>query len=323
MAQKPLEKVLLASARQEDAERALAPPASSALLAKPSSTGRLLRVGAFVLPGGVVLLLFGVLGAAYSWKADGKETYNVHYPVSIDGKIQEGSMEVDTANNLQIFKTGSGREEAVEVHDFQLGIAGIHFAGGEKCFVKAEANIHIPEVSAMARESLSFDLKDEILPAKFGESSLVWVAANQPIKNYSFLCPKILELCHELQILWLRPSSPKVSQRKKKGITRKTRQTQPNIDPDQFEAAAEEVNTRPTPINGLMIKNQLEEGDGMSFDSQLDHEGICCTERTHCRQICEPLLGFPPWPYHFQGCHSACRLILPCSWWVARILGVV
>ncbi|XP_063160386.1 leukocyte cell-derived chemotaxin 1 [Candoia aspera] len=336
--------------------------ASSALMAKPPSTGRWPGVGAFVLLGGVVLLLVGVLGAFYSWKVDSKEIYNVHYTVSVDGKLQEGSMEVDTANNLEIFKTGSGGEEAVEVHDFQNGITGIHFAGGGKCFIKAQAKIHIPEVSAMSKESLSFDLEDEILPAKFDENSLVWVAGDQPVKNYNFLSPKILELCSDLQIFWLRPSSPKeIWTRllphyvriwaKKGGITRKTCQTQPNIDLDQFEAAAEEVNTRPhskqwareqerssdaTQLSGQISRptfnpenpyHQLEAGEGMSFDPWLDHEGICCIEctqsYTHCQWVCEPLLGYSPWPYHFQGCRSACRLILPCNWWVARILGIV
>lgn len=48
------------------------------------------------------------------------QVYNVHYTMSINGKVQEGSMEIDTGNNLETFKTGSGSEEAVEVHDFQI-----------------------------------------------------------------------------------------------------------------------------------------------------------------------------------------------------------
>lgn len=48
------------------------------------------------------------------------QVYNVHYTMSINGKVQDGSMEIDAGNNLETFKTGSGNEEAVEVHDFQI-----------------------------------------------------------------------------------------------------------------------------------------------------------------------------------------------------------
>lgn len=49
------------------------------------------------------------------------QVYNIHYSVSIHGRIEEGSMEIDSENNLERFKTGSGDEEAVEIHDFQIG----------------------------------------------------------------------------------------------------------------------------------------------------------------------------------------------------------
>lgn len=39
--------------------------------------------------------------------------------MSINGKLQDGSMEIDAGNNLETFKMGSGAEEAVEVNDFQ------------------------------------------------------------------------------------------------------------------------------------------------------------------------------------------------------------
>lgn len=49
------------------------------------------------------------------------QVYNIHYSVSINGKIEGGSMEIDSENNLERFKIGSGDEEAVEIHDFQIG----------------------------------------------------------------------------------------------------------------------------------------------------------------------------------------------------------
>lgn len=65
----------------------------------------------------------------------------------------------------------------------------------------------------------------------------------------------------------------------------------------------------------------------MNIDPMLDHQGVCCTEcrrsYTHCQRICEPLGGYEPWPYHYHGCRPVCRVIMPCNWWVARILGLV
>lgn len=40
--------------------------------------------------------------------------------MNINGEVREGSMEIDSDNNLERFKTGSGAEEAVEIHDFQI-----------------------------------------------------------------------------------------------------------------------------------------------------------------------------------------------------------
>lgn len=40
--------------------------------------------------------------------------------MGIDGKIQERSMKAVTANYPEIFKTGSGKEAAAEIRDFQM-----------------------------------------------------------------------------------------------------------------------------------------------------------------------------------------------------------
>lgn len=46
------------------------------------------------------------------------------------------------------------------------------------------------------------------MPAKFEEDSLFWVAADQPLKDNSFLSAKILDLCKDVPIFWLRPTYP-------------------------------------------------------------------------------------------------------------------
>lgn len=40
--------------------------------------------------------------------------------MNMNGEVREGSFEIDSDNNLERFKTGSGAEEAVEIHDFQI-----------------------------------------------------------------------------------------------------------------------------------------------------------------------------------------------------------
>ncbi|XP_028913891.1 leukocyte cell-derived chemotaxin 1 isoform X2 [Ornithorhynchus anatinus] len=329
------DKVPIALAGPDHPERSR-PPAYTAVSGRPpASPGRLLRAGAVVLISGALLLLFGAIGAFYFWKGNDKHIYNVHYTMSINGKIQEGSMEIDAGNNLETFKIGSGPEEAIEVHDFQNGLTGIRFAGGEKCYIKAQVKARIPDVDMVAKESISSDLEGKIMPAKFEENSLIWVAADQPVKDNSFLSSKILELCEDLPVFWLKPTHLKENQRERRGAKRKTRQITPRRvssgprgSPRPRTLANEtwpEVQEDTEPFNP---ENPYHlEGEGMTFDPRLDHEGICCIEcrrsYTQCQRICEPLGGYFPWPYNYQGCRSACRVIMPCNWWVARILGMV
>ncbi|MBZ3884106.1 WW domain-binding protein 4 [Sciurus carolinensis] len=185
------------------------PPAYTTVTVKPSSPARLLKVGAVVLISGAVLLLVGAIGAFYFWKGSDSHIYNVHYTMSINGKLQDGSMEIDTGNNLETFKMGSGVEEAIEVNDFQNGITGIRFAGGEKCYIKAQMKARLPEMGTMTKQSISSELEGKIMPIKYEENSLTWVAVDQPVKDISFLSSKVLELCGNLPIFWLKPTYPK------------------------------------------------------------------------------------------------------------------
>uniref|UniRef100_UPI003AAAA284 leukocyte cell-derived chemotaxin 1-like n=1 Tax=Centroberyx gerrardi TaxID=166262 RepID=UPI003AAAA284 len=312
-----------------------------------AAAGRLLRFGAAALIVGAVLMLCASIAALYLWKASDKNVYNVHYSMNINGKVKEGSMEIDSDNNLERFKTGTGDEEAVEVHDFQIGITGIRFFGGEKCYIKSQIKANLPDMGTHSKEALMFDLTDEIMPAKFDEEFLIWVAADEPLKDTSFLSNKILALCGDSPIYWLQPTYPKDGERRKRDTQRAKRQ----FNMEEFEAAAEERNTVShseddtsraveeeegaqstagsayNPENPYHRRGEAGEEGTMTFDPMLDHLGICCSEcrrsYTHCQRICEPLRGHWPWPYNYRGCQVACRVILPCRWWVARILGVV
>uniref|UniRef100_A0A8C8LSY6 Leukocyte cell-derived chemotaxin 1 n=1 Tax=Oncorhynchus tshawytscha TaxID=74940 RepID=A0A8C8LSY6_ONCTS len=295
----------------EDFEQCLPPAYSTSATKTPVAVGRLLRFGAAALIAGAVLMLCGSIGAFYLWKASDKNVYNVHYSMSINGKVEEGSMEIDSDNNLERFRTGSGNDEALEIHDFHIGITGIRFSGGEKCYIKSQIKANLPEVEKLNKESLMFDLEDEIMPVKFDEESLMWVAADQPLKDSSFLSTKILDLCGDLPIFWLQPTYPKAEKKWCAAYEVNLKTLNRNMN-----------NLPPTPQ-----RNQEGEEGTMTFDPMLDHQGICCSEcrrsYTHCQRICEPLGGHWPWPYNYRGCQVACRVILPCRWWVARILGIV
>ncbi|KAJ8407070.1 hypothetical protein AAFF_G00287460 [Aldrovandia affinis] len=314
------EKTPIAMAGPEDMEQHM-PPAYTAVTMKPTSSGRLLKIGAAVLIAGAALLLFGAIGALYFWKVNDKhQVYNVHYSMSINGKVEEGSMEIDARNNLERFRTGSGDDEAVEVHDFHIGITGIRFSGGEKCYIKTQAKAHLPEVETLNKESVVFDLEDEIMPVKFDEESLIWVAGDQPVKDCSFLSSKILDLCGDQPIFWLHPTYPKDGQRKRRDAfeeaaeQRNTATTKRDTEDEDDDDDDDEEDQTYNPENPYHRNAEGEEGT-MIFDPMLDHQGICCTEcrrsHTQCQRICEPLGGYWPWPYNYRGCRVACRPKVP------------
>ncbi|KAF1383415.1 hypothetical protein PFLUV_G00131670 [Perca fluviatilis] len=249
------EKVPIASAGPEDLHNFM-PPAYSAVAVKPAATGRLLKAGIAVLIAGALLLLLGAVGAFYFWNNNEKHVYNVHYSMSINGKVEEGTMEIDTANNMERFSTGSGADEAVEVHDFEIGITGIRFSGGEKCYIKTQAKARLPDVEALNKDSMTFDLEDEVMPAKF-EDDLIWVAADAPLSDSAFLSNKIKDLCGDLPIFWLRPTYSTSGQRKRRAAPRQRRQAAGEEEEEDVEAEFNPEN--PYQIGGLPEKALAEE----------------------------------------------------------------
>ncbi|XP_047457183.1 leukocyte cell-derived chemotaxin 1 [Mugil cephalus] len=325
------------------------PPGQGASSTPTSATvSRILRAGAVVLIVGAVLTLCASVAALYLWKVSDKNVYNVRYSVNINGEVREGSMEIDSDNNLERFKTGTGAEEAVEIHDFQIGITGIRFFGGDKCYIKSQIKASLPHMGVHNKETLMLDLTEELPPVRFDEEFLIWVAAEQPLTETKFLSKKILDLCGKLPIYWLQPVYSKDGERKKRDV----RQAERQLGTEESEAAAgerdplshaepatstaaaeEEEGSHSAAGSAFNPENPYHRGRGtteegaMTFDTMLDHQGICCSEcqrsYTHCQRICEPLRGYWPWPYNYRGCQVACRVIMPCRWWVARILGVV
>uniref|UniRef100_A0A096M4K3 Leukocyte cell-derived chemotaxin 1 n=1 Tax=Poecilia formosa TaxID=48698 RepID=A0A096M4K3_POEFO len=350
------EKIPIATAEPEDQHHFM-PPAYSAVAVKPASTGRLLKAGIAVLVTGAVLLLLGAAGAFYFWNNNEKHVYNVHYTMSINGKVEKGSMEIDPANNMETFSTGSGTDEALEVHDFEIGITGIRFSGGDKCFIRTQVKAQLPDVEPLIKDPITFELGDEVMPAKF-EDDLILVAAGPPLSDSSFLSSKIMDLCEDLPIFWLRPThSPGMQNNKRrKNISDPTQKgfeqpnrvlTQNKDNMGQIPRERGQRKSRAAPRERRQAAVPVEDEDGEAqfnpenpyqrglegeqgapdIDPMLDHQGVCCNEcrrgYTHCQRICEPLGGHQSWPYHFRNCRVACRVIMPCKWWVARIMGLV
>uniref|UniRef100_A0A3B3WYG3 Leukocyte cell-derived chemotaxin 1 n=1 Tax=Poecilia mexicana TaxID=48701 RepID=A0A3B3WYG3_9TELE len=289
----------------------------------PPSAGvsHVLRFGVVALIAGAAFMLCTFVVSLYTWKASDKNVYSVRYSLNINGKVREGSMKIDSDNNLQRFQTGSEAGEAVEIHDFQIGITGIRFFGGDKCYIKSHIKANLSLLGAHNKDTLMFDLTDELMPVRFDEEFLIWVAAKQSLKNTTFLSNTILDLCGELPVFWLQPIYPKDGERRKRGVRRAKRQ----LDMQDIKASTQERDPERRGEQEAVDEGQSE--SAMTFDSMLDHQGICCSEcqrsYTHCQRVCEPLRGYWPWPYNYRGCQVACRVIMPCRWWVARILGVV
>ncbi|CAL8268215.1 unnamed protein product [Lota lota] len=291
--------------------------------------------------------------------------HDVHYNVRINGDLKKAPGEIDTQNPQERFPTGSGEEEAVEIHDFQTGITGLRFFRGEKCYIKPHIKASPPDLGGYT-ERLAADLG--ATPARLDEDPVIWVAAERPMRATRFLGARILALCGDAPVHWLHPTRPRDGERKRRGTRRAKRQT----PTEEFgEAAAGRRNPRARPavdkgrgavavgeeergdkVVGAVVLGEEEGGDGgesgtstagsaynpenpyhagekeaVTFDPMLDHLGICCSEcrrsYTHCQRVCEPLRGYWPWPYNHAGCRVVCRVVLPCRWWVARMLGIV
>ncbi|XP_077434218.1 tenomodulin isoform X2 [Vanacampus margaritifer] len=145
------------------------------------------------------------------------------------------------------------------------------------------------------------------------EDSLVWVPSEEPIVDPAFLFQsKIWEFCQELPIHWIHPS--------------------PLSDSELEEEEVEHVDAPDTEVKGHRSAREVEyppvndyRAVGLELDNRLDERGYCC-QYCHqgyrfCRRYHVPLGGFNPWPYYYRGGHVVCQVVMPCNWWIARMLG--
>ncbi|XP_059378326.1 tenomodulin-like isoform X2 [Carassius carassius] len=144
--------------------------------------------------------------------------------------------------------------------------------------------------------------------------SQIWIPAEDPISNKTFLLnSKIWEICQDLPIHWIHPSPLR----------------------DEFHDV-EDVKETPEleargPRQARDVMDQVPVNDyreaGMELDNSLDEQGYCCQYcrrgYRYCRRYYEPLGGFWPYPYYYQGGRVICQIVMPCNWWIARMLGQI
>ncbi|KAM3911844.1 tenomodulin [Leptodactylus fuscus] len=258
------------------------------------------------------------------WKQVPEKVYDVEYKFFNNGEKTTVLMEIDPRNQIESFRTENGTDGAVEIHDFKHGFTGIYFAGLEKCFIKTQSK-EIPAVE----ETEMVEFEEGEVSTTIYEQSMFWVPSENPIEDKDFLKnSRILELCHNTSMHWIFPASPSAPEFQ-------------DFDGEDDESAAEQKlllpkDQRGGKQSGKRQSRSLTEEDlpvndyrevGLDFHPMWDHRGYCCTHcrrgQRYCQKVCEPLRGYYPYPYCYGSGRVICRIIMPCNWWVARMLGRV
>ncbi|CAL8356086.1 unnamed protein product [Merluccius merluccius] len=258
-------------------------------------------------------LAVGVFSLRYFWGPNQAKVYDHQYKAVVDGMETDSVLEIDPAQRIEIFRVGNGSEEVLEVHDFKNGITGIRFAKHQRCYIKTQST-RVPTVTEVASEDTEALVGDtEGLDMVKVEESQVWVPSKEPIASHAFLLnSKIWEMCQELPIHWIYPT------------------------PLRDAGIQEEESLEDTPdveVKGQRFVRDVHDDPavndyrdiGMELDNHLDDNGYCCqycrSGYRYCRRYHEPLGGYNPWPYYYQGGRVICQIVMPCNWWIARMLG--
>ncbi|KAM7389198.1 hypothetical protein PAMP_023191 [Pampus punctatissimus] len=240
------------------------------------------------------------------------QVYDHQYKAVLDGIETDSMMEIDPSQHIEIFIMGNGSEEVLEVHDFKNGITGIRFAEHQRCYIRTQTK-NLPTVAEVEAEDTELPQVDEAMDMKV-EDSQVWVPAEEPIVNPAFLFnSKIWEICQELPIHWIHPSP----------LSDSDLREEENVDSPDAEVTGQRF-TRDV-LDHVPVNDYRDVG--IELDNRLDDNGYCCQycRRGYrfCRRYHEPLGGFNPWPYYYQGGRVICQIVMPCNWWIARMLGRV
>ncbi|KAK9393541.1 tenomodulin [Crotalus adamanteus] len=284
---------------------------------------------AFIL---LLSLTLTILGVSYFWKpAPPKKIYELEHMFVSNMEKQKIFLKIDPLTWTETFYTGKDREEVLEIHDFKNGITGLFFMGDPKCFLQNQIK-GIPEASDMEMEAP----EAEEIPATYFDQSVLWVPEEKAIENKDFLKDsKMFDLCKNVTAYWIHPTllrHPDLVDFEKgnEDPIRTNEQNQVEAQQRRQSLGKEESqgpkrHTRQLTEEDLPVNDYTE--NGLEFHPLWDERGYCCARcrRAHryCRRICEPLLGYYPYPYCYQGGRVICRTIMPCNWWIARMLGRV
>ncbi|XP_053329886.1 tenomodulin [Spea bombifrons] len=260
----------------------------------------------------LLVLLFSVKNVWFHLPE--KRVYDVEYKFFSNGEKTTVRMEIDPRNKIETFLTENGTDEAVEIHDFKNGITGIFFTGLQKCFIKTQ----IKEIPDNADAEL-VELEEGEISTVY-EESMVWIPGEKPIDDTEFMKnSKILEVCKDVSIHWMYPTpltAPEFQgfeDGKEDGVILEKKS-------NSNKRQARDLTDEDLPINDYSEA-------GLEFHSMWDHRGFCCHQcrrgQRYCQRVCEPLLGFYPYPYCYGSGRVICRIIMPCNWWIARMLGRV
>ncbi|XP_007544866.2 tenomodulin-like, partial [Poecilia formosa] len=191
---------------------------------------------------------------------------------------------------------------------FKKGITGIRFAEHQRCYIRTQTK-KLPTVAEAEADDRERTVDEAEAVEVQVEDSRVWVPAEEPVVNPDFLLDsKIWEICQQMPIHWIHPSP-------------------------MTDGEAQDVDTPDAEVTGQRFaRDVLDHAPvndyrevGIELDNRLDERGYCCQycRRGYrfCRRYFEPLGGFNPWPYYYQGGRVICQVVMPCDWWVARMLG--
>ncbi|XP_076878036.1 tenomodulin [Brachyhypopomus gauderio] len=275
--------------------------------------------GALTLGLVFLVLALCIFNLRYIWNPSPGKVYDHEYKAVLDGVETDSVMEINPAKRLEIFRVGNGSDEVLEVHDFHNGLTGIKFAKQHRCYIRTQtkelptlAELQIKEAALEVGRPSEVDM--QVL------DSHVWIPTEQPITDTMFLLnSKIWEMCEDLPIHWIHPSLLKA----------------PEAEFHDVEDVGDVADAPETRARGARqardVMDQLPVNDyaeiGHQLDSTLDDQGYCC-QYCHrgyrfCRRYHEPLLGYWPYPYWYQGGRVICQIVMPCNWWIARMLGRV
>ncbi|XP_060936272.1 tenomodulin [Limanda limanda] len=256
-----------------------------------------------------LVLALSVFSLRYLWSPSLGKVYDHQYKAVLDGIETDSVLEIDPGQRVEIFRMGNGSEEVIEVHDFKNGITGIRFAEHQRCYIRTQTR-KLPTVAEVEAEDTELLVNEaEVVDMKV-EDSHVWVLEEEPIVNPDFLLDsKIWEICQNLPIHWIHPSPLS------------------DVEMENVDAPDAEVTGRfARDVLDHPAVNDYREV-GFELENHLDDNGYCCQHCRRgyrfCRRYFEPLGGFNPWPYYYQGGRVVCQIVMPCNWWIARMLGRV